>query len=95
MPSMALAAGMSPPSSAVRMRVEDTGFSSNCAMGTTTTSTPSGAHSLRSSSGVPAALAPKVKFSPQNRAFAWQFSTMLRTNCSGLRPLISSKSGVR
>ena len=27
--SMALAAGMSPPSSAVRMRVEDTGFSSN------------------------------------------------------------------
>ena len=37
-----------------------------------TTSTPSGAQSSFSSSGVPAALAPKVKFSPQNKALAWQ-----------------------
>lgn len=92
---MALAAGISPPSSAVRMRVEDTGFSSNCAMGTTTTSTPRGAQRVRSSSGVPAAFAPKVKFSPQNSARAWQFSTMPRTNSSGLSALIASKSGVR
>ena len=92
---MAFAAGMSPPSSAVRMRVEETGFSSNRAMGSTTTSTPSGAQSLRSSSGFPAALAPKVKFSPQKSALALQSRTMPSTNCSGVMALISSKSGQR
>ena len=77
------------------LRVEDTGFSSNCAMGTTITSTPNGAQRVRSSSGLPAALAPKVKFSPQTSARALQSRTMPSTNCSGVRPLISSKSGVR
>ena len=92
---MALAAGTSPPSNAVRMRVEDTGFSSNCAMGTTITSTPNGAQRVRSSSGLPAALAPKVKFSPQNNALAWQSCTMPYTNCSGVMARISSNSGQR
>ena len=77
------------------MRVEDTGFSSNWAIGTTTTSTPSGAQSLRSRSGSPAAFAPKVKFSPQNSALAWQSCTMPYTNCSGVIARISSKSGQR
>ena len=50
--------------------------------GTTTTSTPSGAQSSFSSSGVPAALAPKVKFSPQNNALAWQSCTKIgRASC--------------
>ena len=62
---MALAAGMSPPSSAWRMRLEETGLPSYWAMGSTCTSTPSGAQSFCSRAGSPAAFTPKVKFSPQ------------------------------